>query len=300
MAKNKDYKRILHGEIYFPDVEAFKEGEITTRKASELRAIYLDQDDKVVYFPNEIEREEGDGEKIHNKLEEIQGGKIDEYYHLTELEYIKLKALLFTYLEAVINVSPISGEKGVPSELYLTFKIDSNDDEIISALISNGVGNVLNIVNQGLVSVPLPSSKVSQTYVLIIEYDRKGQILNETRTTTYNAYVPQFAGVSSLTDIMTYGAMSSNLTKYVQASNSIAKKSSPVRQYIWFVSSKSNAVIKDQNDFTQNQGVWNNGSTEFYRKEVTILLADGVTPQTLYLFRSRGVKTLTDFIYKIQ
>jgi hypothetical protein len=53
MAKNKDYKRILHGEVYFPDVENFEQGDTTTREIKDLRVPLLDLEDKVVTLPFE-------------------------------------------------------------------------------------------------------------------------------------------------------------------------------------------------------------------------------------------------------
>lgn len=295
MAKNKDYKRILNGEIYFPDIEVFEEKLKTTRFKKDLRLLLLDTDDKVVELPFDEA-----GENDHNSLDNIQGGQPGQAYHLTADEYIKLKSLISIGLVTTIKVNPLFGEKAIPSDIVLTFSIVSNDDVITSADISNGIGDVLSSINLGNISIPILGLKTTQNYVLLVTYNRNGVIGNEVKTATYNAYAPQFAGVASVDDMTTYNEMIFYLIKYVQPSFAISKKSSPTAEYIWFVSNKSNAIIKDQNNFVQNQGVWNNGSTEFYRKEIDILLADGVTSQTVYLYRSRGVKTLTDFTYKIE
>lgn len=238
------------------------------------------------------------GVSEHNALQNIQGGNPDERYHLTQAQHTKVLSFIFENNVTSFYIIPTSGEKGVSSNLNLYYNIQSNDDEFVNASINNGIGNAL--VDNGLTTVNAGSSLVTKSFLLSLSYNREGNLINETKTTTYNAYAPQFAGVASVDDMTTYNEMIFYLIKYVQSSFAISKKSSPTAEYIWFVSNKPNAIIKDQNNFVQNQGVWNNGSTEFYRKEINILLADGVTSQTVYLYRSRGVKTLTDFTYKIE
>lgn len=244
---------------------------------------------------------------IHNELEGIQGGKIDEYYHLDKEKYDKLTELLHVDNISSIKTNPVFGEKGKETSVSLSYKIESKDDIINTASIDNGVGDVLASVNQPEVTVSVGNLKETKTYKLSLGFKRNENNMSSEKTATYTAYIPQFAGafVASdgefgANDFHSYPEIDRGLTKYVQQSASISKQSSPSNQYIWFISNKENAKIYDQNNFQQTVGAWGNGSTEFYTKEKTIALYDGTTMATYYFYRSRGVKTLTDFTYKIQ
>lgn len=237
----------------------------------------------------------------HNLLLNLQGGKIpNEFFHLSSSQYTRVLDLLYTENETSIRVEPSFGERGVVTNLNLTYNIVSNDDEIISASINNGIGEVLSEVNTGVKTVSLGSFKVSKTYTLTITFKRKGQTMTQNFTSTYDAFIPQFAGVSENVDFSNYATMSSQLSKYVQASANISKITSPTDKYIWFISNKPSATVLDQNNFLQTVGIWGNNLTEFWTKPITITLADGVTTSTVYLYRSRNKKTLISFGYKIQ
>lgn len=237
----------------------------------------------------------------HNLLLNLQGGVIpNEFYHLSENQYNQMLELLYTNNEVSFTIIPSSGERGVITTLTLNYNIKSNDDEITSATINNGIGSVFQDADDGEKIMDVGTSTTTKTYVLTLGILRGGLSISETISTTYNAYIPQFAGVSGMTDFTTYASMLSSLTKFVQATPNIVKVSSPTDEYIWFISTKQNATVLDQNNFQQTVGIFGNTTTEFYTKPLIILLADGVTTSTVYVYRSRNKKTLSNFGYKIQ
>ena len=237
----------------------------------------------------------------HNLLQNLQGGLApNEFYHLNQSQYNQMMDLLYTEDEVVFNIQPLIGERGVVTALALNYSIKSNDDEIVSANINNGVGDVFSNVGAGNIVTSVGNSAITKTYTLTLGINRKGVPQTQTFNSTYNAYVPQFAGVSGMVDFTTYTSMVSSLTKFVQGTPNIVKISSPTDEYIWFISTKANATVLDQNNFQQTVGIFGNPTTEFYTKPLTMVLADGVTTSTVYLYRSRNKKTLTSFGYKIQ
>ena len=245
----------------------------------------------------------GGGTSDHNKLKNLQGGKNTdpkEMYHFTENQHTQLLELIYSENAVIISVAPTFGEKGLSTALTVTYRLSSNDDQLLTASINNGIGNVSADIDSGSKSVSGGSTVDSKTFTIAYTYNRNGVPGSSSKSATYSAYTPQFAGVSKATDYSTYSSISSDLDKFIQAGNSIDKNSSPSDSYIWFISNKSNAKIYDQNDFEQSLGIWNNGSTEFYTKSLVLTLADGVTTSTVYLYRSRNTKTISNFTYKIK
>lgn len=237
---------------------------------------------------------------VHNNLLGLQGGQDNEYYHFTEDQHIKLLDLIYSDNVVNISVSPTIGERGVLVGLTVTYNMLSNDDTITAASINNGIGDVLSNVDSGNVVVSAGSYTQTTTFTLSYTFDKNGDIENDSKTATYTAAIPQWAGVSLETDFTGYTQMNtSDLQKFIQVSASINKESSPVSQYIWFISNKSNAIVRDQNDFIQITGPWGDGTSEFYTKSLSLTLADGITNVTVYLYRSREIKNLLNFTYKI-
>lgn len=243
------------------------------------------------------------GSSIHNDLTGLQGGKPNEpkeYFHLSESQHERVLDLIYMNNSNSFSVNPTSGERGINNSLNLNYNIISNDDIFTSASINQGIGSVLANINTGNKTVSGGSSLVNKAFTLTLGFTRNGVANIETKTATYFAYAPQFAGVSTNADLNTYALMSAALQKFVQSSPVITKQSSPVNAYVYFISTKNNAQIFDQNNFQQTVGAWNDGVSEFYLKTITLTLADSVTTETMYLYRSRNVKTLTNFTYKIQ
>lgn len=239
----------------------------------------------------------------HNNLLGLQGGDPDnnEYYHFTQSQHERLADLVYEDYVVTMSLSPSTGERGLSTPLTLTYNIQSKDDKILEATINQSIGVVTDDVDKGSESVSGGSSVSNKTFTMTVDYERKGDEDTTTHSATYTTYIPQWAGVSDETDFSTYSALGAEagLQKYVQSSASINKQSSPTDEYVWFISNKNNATIKDTNDFVQTIGTWNDGVSEFYSKSLSLTLADGTTTVTVYLYRSRNTKTLTSFTYKI-
>lgn len=233
----------------------------------------------------------------HNQLNGKYGGS--PWYHLNQNEYDRFKDLIYVDHETSFSLSPLTGEKGVNQEISVNVKIDSNDDEITYAFINQGIGNILPYVDDDTHGISQTVSN-NVTYTLYINYIKNGETSAETTTTTYTAYTPQFAGFSSATDYTTYSALAAALQKYVQSGTKITKSMSPTNQYIWFVSNNPNTTIYDNNMFAQTVGNWNDTTKEFWKKSITLTLANGSTTSTVYLFRSRDTKTFSNFNYTLK
>lgn len=245
----------------------------------------------------------GGGTNNHNALTHLQGGKPGEYYHLDSLQHDKLLDLIYVNNSATISITPSSAERGFNTGLTLSYTINANDDVFGTASINQGIGDVTSDIDGNAHTFSVGTSNNNKSYILTLNYTRKGQSETETKIATFSTYIPQWAGWSSEDDFLNdYAAISAetNLQKFVQSSAAINKVTSPSAQYVWFISNKNNAVIRDQNDFVQTVGTWGDGTSEFYRKSLNLTLSDGVTSATVYLYRSRNIKTLSNFTYKIQ
>ena len=241
------------------------------------------------------------GTSIHNDLTGIQGGSPNEYYHFNEIQHKKLLDLIYVNNDSTISVSPSSGERGVNTALTVNYNITPNDDVFGTAYIDQGIGDVTDDIDAGNQSASGGNSTINKSFTMDLNYTRNGEPQTENKTATYNTYIPQWAGWSSEDDFSTYSEITTetNLQKFIQSSASINKATSPTNQYIWFISNKNNATIKDTNDFVQTVGIWGNVESEFYTKPLLLTLADGVTTATVHLYRSRDTKNLTSFTYKI-
>ena len=68
-------------------------------------------------------------------------------------------------------------------------------------------------------------------------------------------------------------------------------------QYLWFISTNSNAAITSTG-LPNTIGLVNteDGVSEWYKKTLTLTLADGVTTSNLYTYRTRELKIITPAI----
>lgn len=240
----------------------------------------------------------GYGTMNHQELENLQGGNEAERIHLDNDTYEGLMALLYKNSVSSISVAPAIGEKGVSVPLTVTYNILSNDDLFTAATINNGIESVLEFVDNGVQNVSGGSRLSSLVFVLGMKYSRRNNPIEELKTAGYTAVIPQWSGISALADFTTYAGISAALTKYVQSSQTISRQFSPAGQYLWFVSTKNNALIQDGNNFTQTVGNWNDGVSEFYKKQISLALNDG-TLADVYLYRTRNLKTFGNLTYKI-
>ncbi|SFU77117.1 hypothetical protein SAMN05216480_12318 [Pustulibacterium marinum] len=201
-----------------------------------------------------------------------------------------------------INRTPSSGERGVVNSYSINYNLVSNNDSITTATISQGVGNVLANVDQGTQSITGLTTTTNITYTLSINYERLGVSGSNSTSTTFNTYVPQWAGTTTLSDFDgTYATIEAqpNVLKYIQNNDNITRTMSPANEYIVFVSTNGNATIKDGNGFAQSVGSWGDATKEFQRKTITLSLADGSTT-TAYFYRTTSLKTFTNLDYSIE
>lgn len=302
------YESVQDALNHFPYINDPQEGILTLRGVGRTVLILDGEGEQQEYwFYGGIEDEhlvpKNSGVSIHNSLEEIQGGKPAteteeaEYYHLNQNQYNSLVAMLYNPKTVSFGVSPVNGEKGVDAALTLNYNITANDDSIVSADINQGIGNVALMSG----SVSGGTKKATTSYILTISYKDNLDVAKiSNHTTSYNAYVPQWYGFHKNDDITTYADLSSYLTKVIQSSSTIQQSVSPNNDYIYFVVTKGNAKIFDQNNFEQTVGTWGDGVSEFYKKSIIVTLQDNTT-ETLFVYRTRNMKTITQpFIYKIQ
>ena len=204
-----------------------------------------------------------------------------------------LKALVYSNYSAAFTVTPATGERGVNVPLTLNYNIASNNDNITAASISQGIGSVLSNVNTGAKTVSGGSKAVTTAYVLTIGFTRNGSASSETRTVTYTPNNPQWAGVSSAADFTAsdYAAINgtAGFTKYLQGNSVISKAMAPTAQYMWFIVTAGTGTITG-NGFTYSIGSWGDSATFFWRKPLTITLADGSNTATVYLIRTRELQ----------
>jgi hypothetical protein len=220
----------------------------------------------------------------------------------TNEQKIALLELIYSNNFSSISIIPNTGEKGFLQSLNINYSIQNNDDIITEATINQGIGDVIASVDDGLKTIAAGTSLVTKTFQLFLEYNRNNVLLNSTLNATYNAYTPQWAGWSNESDFVdNYDQISNeiNLQKFIQNSPSINKSMSPSGVYIWFISIKDNATILDKNNFEQTVGSWSDETKEFWKKSLVLTLSDEITTSTVYLYRTREVKTLNNFIYKI-
>lgn len=240
----------------------------------------------------------GGGTMDHQELENLQGGAEDQYFHLDSNSFDGVMTLLYKNSVSSISVAPAIGEKGVSVPLTVTYNILSNDDQFTAATINNGIESVLEFVDNGVQNVSGGSWLSSLVFVLGMKYSRRNNPIEELKTAGYTAVIPQWSGISALADFTSYAGISAALTKYVQSSPTISRQFSPAGQYLWFISTKNNALIHDGNNFTQTIGNWNDGVSEFYKKQISLALNDG-TLADVYLYRTRNLKTFGNLTYKI-
>lgn len=248
-----------------------------------------------------IENDNSSQSIFHNELE---GLNVGDYQHLTASQLDRVLDLIYLNNTSTIITSPTFGERGRATSVNVLFEINSNDDNFISASINQGIGNVLPLINLGPQTISAGNLVNNTTFTLSMSYNRDGVILNENKSTNYNAYIPQWIGVSDDNALTTYSEFTDNLEKFVQSSPNISRVLSPNDEYIWFVStanisSSSTLKIRDVNDFVQTVGNWNDGVSEFYKQSINLTLFDNTTTANVFLYRSRQTKTLTNFTYKI-
>lgn len=238
-----------------------------------------------------VDKSQIGGALIHNDLAGLQGGNSTERYHLSLEQYQWILSQLYTNHTATFTVTPSTGERGVNTSLAVNYNIISNDDEITSASINQGIGSVFSDVDAGLKSVSGGIRSNNITWTLAIGYNRMEESGTENRTTTYTTYIPKWYGLSEdLEDVTSsnYTLLNSELTKLVNSSNSISfTHNSNTDEYIWFISPLNINKIT-ASGFDTTIGNWNDSGTFFWKKSLPgFVLANGTDTVTLYLYRTR-------------
>ena len=200
----------------------------------------------------------------------------------TEVQADKILNLIFVNAVLSLSVTPTTFEKNKQTTATWTYTITLNDNTL-SSITFDGVNLDLNLSgNQSFNIFGTTSKQIDTVYV---------ENSTDSKTATSTALEPQYYGVSDQENFngSTYLNLT-NLTKTVQSSPSISQTISPNNQYVYFLSTKSNAVIRDGNGF--------NNTADFEITLISVEYADGGN-QTLYQYRSKNTKTLTNFTYNI-
>jgi hypothetical protein len=240
----------------------------------------------------------GGGVTDHQALSNLQGGIAGEYYHFSAAEHAALLDLLYKNLVVTFSSTPTAlQEKGVSVTPTLNWNIIPNSDVIVSRNINQGVGTL--VANGGSVSGGARVDTV--TFTLTVNFTRKTIPMSETTNTTVNFSAPQWRGASTTVDYdgVPYATLNSELTKVVQTSNTIVSTVAPTAQYVWFISRNSSATILD-GALSASIGNWLDPSTEFWKKNITVTLADGVTTHNYTIYRTRELKTRPASTYTLQ
>lgn len=235
----------------------------------------------------------------HNLLDGLQGLG-EDYYHLNESQYNKLLDVIYENLTVDFFNTPLTGERGLSTGITLHFEIDSNDDTIISAAINQGVGSIIDSIDQGEQTVSGGSRVTTTVYTLTINYERNDTPGTTSIDTTYTAYVPQWSGTSVTSDLneLNYAVLNEELNKVVQSTDTISINVAPSNEYVWFVSTNPNATITN-NGFNTIIGEWDSATAFFIKQTITFTLADGVTTSSLTFYRTRELKNHSTQNYTI-
>lgn len=226
----------------------------------------------------------------HNDL---QGLNVGDYQHLTESQLERVLAMIYQNSSATLSLLPTTGERGLPTNVNVIFETQSGDDQFITSSINQGVGNIMSYLNQGQQSLSGGSRTGTTTFTLQNYFNRNDEPTVDAITATYTTYLPQWSGISSDANLNTsgYTAVSAALQKVVQSDDTISRSLAPSGQYVWFVSTNSNASITN-NGFNTIIGNWGDATAFFWKQTITFTLADGVSTASLTFYRTRQTSNL--------
>jgi hypothetical protein len=232
----------------------------------------------------------------HSGTTGLQGGSVslNEYYHLTLSELNRVKSLIYVNNVVSFSISATTGERGVSQPLNVIYRMTPNDDIYTGATI-NPIGyNVLPFANGTLQTTGVTNSSVTTTYTLNYGYTRNGSGNTTSTSATYTAYNPQWNGLSTsvtgVTGNTTYAAVTAlGLTKVVQSSTVQTLNVLTTNNYVWLISTKQNATITQGGFNTSVSAVGVEDGSFWWQKQILLTLADGVTTQTLYTYRTRDI-----------
>lgn len=221
---------------------------------------------------------------------------LPKYLIITQAQQDWIKSQMYTNHSATFTVSPSSGERGVDTSITVNYNISSNDDEITSASINQGIGSVLSDVDTGAKTVSGGTTAESKSWQLSIGYTRNGTPGSQNRTATYTATNPKWQGVSSSVSDVTVDSYTdltagNGFTKFISASGSMTiNLNNNTGQYVWFISTQNVNKIT-ASGFDTTIGDWDDEGAFFWKKSIPgFKLANGTTTATMYVYRTRELQ----------
>lgn len=215
---------------------------------------------------------------------------IPESSPFTDEEVERLQDLIYKVGTQTLSVAPTSFEKGVATDVVFSWNVILNDDTLVSATLDGN--DVSDDVNGVVSNYAINGIEVSKSVNLSTVLNSNNGINNLSNTKTSVAYIPQYYGkMVSVEPSYLYNDLQ-NFTKFLQSGDSKNVTDTFNSEYMFFISKKSNAVIKDGNDFVLTIGDFNSTTDFFIKKQVTVYLSNGNT-ETMYLYRTRETVNAT-------
>lgn len=243
-----------------------------------------------------LEKKEVNGDST--RIAVLDENKVFKYYIpksdiITEAQLAWIRSQMYTNHSASFKVSPTEGERGYDTAITVSYAIVSNDDQITSASINQGIGSVLSNVNTGTKTVSGGVKSENTTYTMSIGYTRNSTSGSQNRTATYTAHIPAWYGTSSsISDINAnmYEDLSAlnGFTKQVISSSKMSfNLNNSTEEYVWFISS-ANVNKITASGFDTTIGSWGDETVFFWKKPITSFkLKNGTTTVTMYLYRTK-------------
>lgn len=192
----------------------------------------------------------------------------------------------FFYKNAVhtLSVEPKTFEKGVSTELVVSWNVQKNDDELVSCTLD---GNDVTSQADGSTSTyEIVSVENTKDIILLSQVTRKGQTENINTKVTSKEIIPQYLGKMTTEEpSYTYSDLQ-NYTKYLQNESNKVITETYNNEYAFFLTKDQTPVLADGNDFILTVGDFTSETDFFKKKQVNVELENG-DMQTMYLCRTR-------------
>jgi hypothetical protein len=213
----------------------------------------------------------------------------------------RLKDNVYENISQTISVSPTSFEKGVSTNLTFTWRVTKNDDTLNTVTV-DGVDKLNEAT--GVNRTYTVNNQISTKIVSLITNLTRNTVAGSTFTLTNSAgsyeRIPQYFGLVADGDVppLTYDLLNpadtTKLKKFISSSNvkTVVLGTDlpiPSNEKLFFLSTNSNAVIRDGNNFVV--------TSAFAKSTVTMELENGTQSITQYLLidpvNSAGTYTIT-------
>ncbi len=223
---------------------------------------------------------------LASRLEGLQvggGGQPDQF---TTEQANRLKDLVYDSLDYSLSNNVNIFEKGVATNITFSHSIEPDDDTVLTASF-DGVDILANLID----SVVFNGVVNTLTKSMSITVD-SGQTIPVISSTAW-ALVPQYTGITALSEPLYDYASLGAFTKLIQSSLTITKSFVLANQYGFFISNSSSATITDTDtNFSLTVGAWASTTDFFIKKSVVITLADGST-ENVTIYRTRELLSQT-------